>query len=186
MTGIAGLVHDGRVWMAGDSASVGDSHYLQLVAEPKVFARDQMVFGFTSSFWMGRIIQYRLVIPSLPDSPDVEKMDKWMAVDFADAIRSAFREAGYLRERECRQEGGVFLVGVAGLLYNFDDDFHASRALPGFTACGSGVSVILGSLFSTDGRPPEERLLTALSAAENFTTSVRAPFTVVSTLAGSK
>lgn len=181
MTGIAGLVQDGRVWLVGDSASVGDRHYLQLVAEPKVFVRDQMAFGFTSSFWMGRIIQHRLVIPTLPSDLTAANIDRWMATEFADALRGSFRDAGYLKVENTREEGGQFLVGVAGLLYCFDDDFHASRMLPGFTACGSGVSVILGSLFSTDGRPPEDRLLTALRAAENFTTTVRSPFTVVST-----
>lgn len=179
MTGIAGLVSGGQVWLAGDRAGVEQGHYLTILGQPKVFRRGNMVFGYTSSFAMGHALQHRMTIPDLPDDTQVEALDRWVAIEFMDAVRETFRGSGFMKTENGRETGGQFLMGVRGELYAVDDDFHAHRTMAGMAACGSGVSVILGALFVSKGRP-EDRLLGALAAAQEFTTSVRAPFDVIS------
>ena len=53
MTAIAGLVHDGKVYIGGDSAGVAGMD-LHLRSDPKVFTVGEFVIGYTTSFRMGR------------------------------------------------------------------------------------------------------------------------------------
>jgi hypothetical protein len=89
------------------------------------------------------------------------------------------KDGGYLKADNGRESGGVFLVGVRGRLFEIDDDYHAREMLEQYDAVGSGVSVALGSLYSTTGQDPETRIRVALEAAEQFVTSVRAPFHIL-------
>ena len=56
MTCIAGLVHDETVYLAGDSAGTSGWN-LTVRADPKVFANDSYVMGFTTSFRMGQLLR---------------------------------------------------------------------------------------------------------------------------------
>lgn len=179
MTGIVGLVDGDTVWIGGDSAAVERSHYLTLDAQPKVFVNGPCLFGFTSSFAMGRALQYVLDVPALPACLSIESLDRWVSTDFADEVRKAQSKVGYLKTENGRVQGGQFLLGVRGALYVFDDDFHARRPRHGFAAIGSGVSVSQGALFASQFDEPQARIVTALQAAEQFTTTVRGPFTVM-------
>ena len=182
MTGIAAISHEGKVWIGGDSAAVRQDHYLSYVATPKVFRKGPLVIGYTSSFAMGHALQHRLEVPKgVPASPILaEALDVWMAVDFVDAVRNVLRDCGYMKVDCGREKGGTFIVGIRGMIYEFDDDFHARRVAENHYACGSGVSVILGSLWtSVSDKDPRRRILTALEAAERYTTTVRGPFTLV-------
>jgi hypothetical protein len=178
VTCIVGLIHDGKVWLGGDRAAVGDGHYLTHSAHPKVFRRGSAVIGYTSSFRMGQLLQYRLAIPKRhADRP----LDEFMATDFAEAVRECLKEGGYTKFKDCREEVGQFLIGIEGQLYFFDDDHHARRPICGFDACGSGVSVALGSLHTSrqTDMSPRDRLLRALEAASVFVTSVGGPFDII-------
>lgn len=185
MTAIVAIVREGRVFMAGDSAAVEQSHYLDLAATPKVFEVGPLVMGYTSSFRMGHALQHRLIVPEgLPASDDLAALDRWMAVQFMDAVRSLMREVGYLRKDCDREQGGIFLCGVRGQLYQCDDDFHARRQCVPYGACGSGLSACLGALYVAHKRcwerDPLYILNDALEAAQACITTVRAPFHVVS------
>ena len=56
MTCIAGLVHDGAVYLAGDSAGCSGWD-LTVRADPKVFVSGSYVMGFTTSFRMGQLLR---------------------------------------------------------------------------------------------------------------------------------
>ena len=62
MTCIVGLVHEGTVFIGGDSAGVAG---LSLVvrADEKVFRNGDFLMDFTTSFRMGQLLRYN------PDSP---------------------------------------------------------------------------------------------------------------------
>jgi ATP-dependent protease HslVU (ClpYQ) peptidase subunit len=47
MTCIAGVAHEGKVWIGGDSAGVG-GYDLTVRADAKVFTNGEFLFGFTS------------------------------------------------------------------------------------------------------------------------------------------
>jgi hypothetical protein len=178
MTCIVGLVDNGRVWLGGDRAAVEDSHYLMHVAQPKVFRRDEILMGYTSSFRMGQLLQYRLEIPERGERP----LDEWMVTDFAEAVRKCMKDGGYTKIENSREQVGCFLVGTEGRLFLFDDQHNILEPQCGFDATGSGISVARGSLHSTGnlGLGPEQRLTLALEAASRFVTSVEPPFDVIS------
>jgi hypothetical protein len=182
MTCIVGLVHDGKVWMGGDRAAVSERHYLMITDQPKVFhkgEKGEMVIGYTSSFRMGQLLQYKLHLPELKvDQP----IDEYMAVDFSDAVRQLLKDNGYVKVDNNREESGIFLVGFRSLLYYFDDDLAVHRHGL-FNACGCGVSVAQGSLYTSaitvPEAGPESRIRWALEAANRFTTGVRPPFDII-------
>lgn len=181
MTCIVAIAEAGSVWMGGDRAAVENGHYLTHSAAPKVFRRGPLLIGYTSSFRMGQLLQYRLEVPPLPFlvSPSPDALDEWMATVFVDAVRACLKDGGYTKITDAREEVGIFLVGVAGSIFMFDDDYNVRRPACGFEACGSGVSVALGSLFSTGQMDPPRRLRLALEAAAQLVTTVRGPFDIL-------
>jgi hypothetical protein len=178
MTCIVGLESEGRVWIGGDRAAVESSHFLTHCEQPKIFRRGEMVFGYTSSFRMGQLLQYRLTIPEIGEG---QPLDEYMVTSFIDAVRACLKEGGYTRVDCERETIGTFLVGVRGHLYVVDDDYNVRRDNGGFNAVGSGLSVALGSMHSTAKlrMHPRERIAMALEAASTFVTTVRGPFDVI-------
>jgi hypothetical protein len=174
VTCIVGLVQDGVVWMAGDSAASEGDGYLTRTLHPKVFRNGAWTIGYTSSFRMGQLLQYS----DLPE-PDGLDLCRFMVTVFVERVRTIMRTGGYMRCDHGAESGGIFLVGVAGRLFHFDSDFNVLELGWGFDAVGIGISVARGSLYSTQGAPPEMRLRLAMEAAEQFATGVRAPFHVI-------
>lgn len=175
MTAIAGLVQDGRVYLAGDSAGVGGHFSLTVRADSKVFATGPYVMGFTSSFRMGQLLRWSLKVPE----PDGD-LERFMSTTFVDAVRETLREGGWLAKNSDREDGGTFLVGVQGRLFTVHDDFQVAEAADGYAAVGCGYHLALGALYATTGlRKPRRRLRIALEAAERFNAGVRGPFAYV-------
>lgn len=175
MTCIAGVAHEGKVWIGGDSAGVG-GYDLTLRADTKVFANGAFLFGFTSSFRMGQLLRYALTPPKLYD----KDVMTFMCTEFTDAVRNCLKAGGYAaRERE-QEQGGVFLVGVAGRLFRIDNDYHVGEASALYDAVGCGEAYAKGALYASVGHDPEVRVRQALAAAEQHSAGVRAPFSVLS------
>lgn len=166
---------EGGVVVGGDSAAVG-GWYLRTRADAKVFERGPFVMGFTTSFRMGQVLRYQLdVPPQMDDQDDAE----FMSTTFVDAVRSCLDEAGWRKKENDREEGGTFLVGYRGTVYEVQADFQVGSYLSGVGACGCGREAALGALHATEGRPPAERVRTALEAAEALSAGVRRPFNFV-------
>ena len=118
MTCIVGLVHEGTVFIGGDSAGVAG---LSLVvrADEKVFRNGDFLMGFTTSFRMGQLLRYKLDPPRR--HPD-DRVAKYMVVDFIDAVRECLKAGGWASKPESteggrrvsvlrRQEGAPVLLG---------------------------------------------------------------------------
>lgn len=176
VTCIVGIAQNGVVLLGGDSAAVEDRHYLARTKHPKVFRNGEYLIGYTSSFRMGQLLEFA-------ELPALDERDAYhfMATSFVERIRQIMRDGGYMKRDNEREEGGSFLVGIKGRLFQIDCDYHAQESLDGYTAVGCGVSVALGSLFSSAHMPMQDRAMLALRAAEQFTTGVRAPFHLVTT-----
>ena len=174
MTAVAGVVHEGRVYIGADSGGVSGWD-LVIRRDPKVFTSGPFVTGFTSSFRMGQLLQYALVPPQHPEDLDPFA---YMATLFVDAIRTCLKAGGLAKTENSVESGGTFLVGYRARLFEIADDFQVGEAADGYAAIGSGAPVLHGSLFATPDEPPTERLLRALSAAEHHNIGVRGPFTV--------
>ncbi|RXF72078.1 hypothetical protein [Hansschlegelia zhihuaiae] len=177
MTCIVGLRHAGRVIIGGDRAGVDTGNYSLTVREDrKVFVNGPFAMGFTTSFRMGQVLAYGFTPPARRPETDVMR---FMVTEFVDAVRAAFKAAGYALKEKEQEAGGSFLVGYEGRLFHIADDYQVGESSHGFDACGSGAQVALGSLLTSDGGAARNRIERALKAAETFNAGVRAPFDFV-------
>ena len=175
MTCIVGLLDSGKVWMGGDSAGVAGLD-LMVRADQKVFKNEPFIMGFTTSFRMGQLLRYSFVPPAKWE----EIMDAYpfMVNDFINAVRKCLKDGGYAKKEHEVESGGDFLGGFKGRLFGINSDYQVGESCLGFLAIGCGSQIALESLFSTIGKPPEERVLISLKAAQAFSTGVREPFVI--------
>lgn len=189
MTCIAGLEHEGRVYIGGDSAGVS-GWSLTVRADGKVFTDRtrsskhapsvDYVVGFTTSFRMGQLIRYCFEAPPLAGTEDIAE---WLVTSFVPELRRVFGKHGYEKSDNGRVEGGDFLIGLRGELHRISSDFQMGRAAAGFDAVGCGGDIAVGALYTATraGRTadPRESVLGALEAAEALNAGVRSPFVLV-------
>jgi len=178
MTAIAGIVCDGKVWIGGDSAGTNYLFKMETRTDPKVFVNGEFVFGYTSSFRMGQLLEHEFTPPTPHEGDDGVA---YMVKRFIPAVKATLKSGGYQKTSEGQDEGGTFLVGYRGTLYQVYSDYQVARVRQGYQACGCGETLILGSLPATDRYDisPKDRIIMALEAAEQFSAGVRGPFTVL-------
>lgn len=176
MTAIVGLVHQGTVYIGGDSAGVS-GYSMTVRADSKVFAVGPYLMGFTTSFRMGQLIRYSLAAPE----PDGD-LERFMSTAFIDAVRDCLKDGGWAKKENDREEGGTFLVGVRGRLFTVEDDYQVGVSVDPYAAVGCGDELALGALYATarSRMSPQRRVLTALRAAERYSAGVRGPFLCLS------
>lgn len=173
MTCIVGIIENGEVFVGGDSASVS-GWAIRSSRIPKVFRNGPFVIGYTSSFRMGQILHYQV------DLPRADKYDeKYMVTQFIEEIRKKFKDLGYSKILNNEEEGGSFIVGAPGALYEIDSDYQVNYYEDGFATCGCGREFALGAMQSTPNLKPMERIQNALQVASYFSAGVTGPFTVL-------
>ena len=178
MTCIAGYKDfNGDIYMGGDSIGVGSVTYVT-VADPKVFRKKNMVFGFTSSFRMGQILQYDFEVPS----HHVEmKTNEYLVSVFIPRLISKFEETKWAKVDNNQIEGGTFLLGYNKKLFEVHEDFQVLEILDNYNSCGCGEDFAKGAFWMMDGNKkikPQERVITALECAAAHSL-VKAPFHVI-------
>lgn len=178
MTCIVGLVDQGNVYLAGDSAGVG-GWTLTVRADSKVFTNGPYIMGFTTSFRMGQLLRYALT----PPEPVQQDLDRFMVTTFVDSVRDCLKAGGYATKQNEAENGGNFLVGVNGRLFEICSDYQVGEPVDGYAAVGCGEDIAKGALHATEhlGLPPHERLTMALQAAERHSAGVRGPYAHVTT-----
>ena len=174
MTCIVGLVSDGKVYIGGDSAGVA-GWQLTIRKDVKVFRNGDFLIGGTSSFRMLQLLHYAFTPPAYEPGTDLEK---YMAVDFVNALRQCFKDGGYAEKKNEQEEGGIFLVGFQGRLFYIGSDYQVGEPLCGYEAVGCGAEVAIGSLYATPALSPRKRIEGALKAAEAHNAGVRSPFVI--------
>lgn len=182
MTAIAGLVHHGRVHLAGDSALTA-GWALTISAHPKVFRTGPYVIGTSGSPRVAQLMRYTLQAPE--PTGDLHGL---MATAFVDAIRQALKDGGAaMKESERESTGGSFaLVGIHGRLFEIQSDYQVSESAHGYAAIGCGFEPCLGALYATPDMPPRRRLQVAMEAAELLNAAVRGPFVFAATTKAAK
>ncbi|WP_405946224.1 hypothetical protein OG588_05180 [Streptomyces prunicolor] len=177
MTVIVGLVHRGRVHIAGDSAGSSGSQ-LTIRRDPKVFTNGPYVLGFTTSFRMGQLLHHAFEAPHPKGD-----LARFMTTGFINAVRTCLKDGGWARKDSEQEQAGVFLVGVHGRLFEIHGDYQVGEPVEGYAAVGSGDDLALGALHATAhlGLKPRERLTAALRAADHHSTYVSAPYMYVKT-----
>lgn len=168
MTCVVGLVEKDYVYIGADS--MGSDRYSKTHrADKKVFKNGPFLFGFTSSYRMGQLLRYAFDPPEPPPKVDLYE---FMVTDFIDEMRSMMRLKGWLSRENGVETAGTFLVATAGRLFCIEDDMQVAESMLTYEAVGSGEEFAMGSMFSTVGQPPRDRIKTAIKAASTFSTTV--------------
>jgi len=175
VTAIAGLVHEGRVLLGGDSAA-GGGWTISTRRDAKVFRTGRYVIGFTTSYRMGQVLRWSFEPPEPPTRPG--QLERFMCTTWIDAVRESLKAGGWAMTDSGRESGGQFLVGVMGRLFQADSDYHLGEQAVPYAAVGSGEQLALGAFAATEGLglAPERRVRLALHAAERHIATVRGPF----------
>jgi hypothetical protein len=176
------MVEGEKVYIGGDSVGVA-GYEADVRADAKVFRNGPMIFGFTSSFRMGQLLRYSLVVPQRHPETDVYA---WLVTTFIDAVRACLDRGGYSRRVNGEEEAGTFLIGYAGRLFAVQDDYQVAEVARSYQAVGCGATYALGALHATDARSaayvlgqrldPILRLTIALGAASEHSAGVRGPY----------
>ncbi|MBI5421253.1 MAG: hypothetical protein HZA35_02970 [Parcubacteria group bacterium] len=183
MTCIAIATDGENIVMGGDSAGVGGSD-LTIRKDRKVFQRTGLdktkwVFGFTTSFRMGELIQYELTLPKV-DARARKDLYGFMVKKFIFSLRKCFKKGGWAEREKGRESGGTFIIGLLGRIFVIYNDYQVEEPMDPFGAVGCGSDAAKGSLYTSQkDRNLKRRVHIALEAAQRFSTGVRKPFVFV-------
>lgn len=177
MTCIVGYVEKGKVYIGGDNLASNRLGYKQTRIDEKIFKTKNMLFGFTTSYRMGQLLQYSFTPPVHKKG---ESDMKYLVNTFIPKLLEAYRKFAFIAEDANR--GGQFLLGYKGHLYHIQDDFQVAESSLFYDSCGSGEHYAMGALhaLSEYEMTPEERVLKALSSATQHCTTVAPPYKVMS------
>lgn len=178
MTCIVAVKGNGKVYMGGDSCGAAGGSWDKInVASPKVFVNRKIAIGYTCSFRMGQLLQYKFTPPDKGQTSLIE----YMVTDFVDELRRCFSANGFAKIDNGVEEGGTFLVGMFDSIFRISEDYQVTEVLEDFDSVGCGDMIAKGSLYTTAefDISPEERIQLALKAAENFSAAVNKPFHTV-------
>lgn len=174
MTCIVGITKNGVLCIGGDSAGV--SHYsISQRLDKKVFRNGEFIIGFTTSYRMGQLLQYKFTPPPYDDRVDVMK---YMVCDFIDGIRVCLKEGGFTTIDSGVETGGQFIVGFRSRLFKIDSDFQVGEVKSGMLTAGCGEQYALGAMHATKETNPDKIVTEALAVAEKLSAGVKAPFII--------
>lgn len=173
MTCVVGLVSDDGLYMGADSAW-GSTDWHEYIKEGKLFRRGDYLIGCAGSARQAQLLRYSLQIPQFSNGA----FHKFMVVTFAKALRDCLDEGGILHKKDgVDSTAGPVLIGHNKHLYYIGYDLQITEARDPYMVIGCGRDWALGSLCSTDGQPPQDRVLLALKAAAKYSGGVAPPFT---------
>lgn len=177
MTCIVALKDKDKVYIGADSrVTTGWSYHT--LADPKVFKNGKFIIGVCGHLRTLQILRYVFTPPQQYED-DIDDM-KYMVSKFADAMKKCLKEAGVSHIQDnVEHVHGAFLIGYKNEIYEVGPDYSVLRLTDPYLAEGSGMDYALGSLVATEGKPPKERVISALKAAAKYDLFVGPPFTVI-------
>jgi 20S proteasome alpha/beta subunit len=178
MTAIVGIVDDTHIWIGADSAGSSiDADRTNSMQSEKVFQVGEFIFGVAGSFRVRDLLKY-----SLGDYLTVQHQDQsdedFIYKTFLESVATCFKHGGIIFDHNDNKFESHFLFGYRGKLYLLQHDFSINTFHDSYAATGSGESVCLGSLYSTQDLPTEARIELALEAASRYTLTVSGPYVI--------
>ena len=178
MTCIVGFVENEDIYIGADSIAVDDVSY-RVMRTPKVFIRDDMIFGYASSFRMGQILKNSFDIPKKPYNMDDEK---YLQSLFIDSLIKCYEEKNYSTIDNNASTGGNFLLGYHKKLYQIQDDFAILDSNTYYDSIGVGAGYAIGALCAIEklraDMNVENKIKIALEIASQFSLSCK-PFHIL-------
>jgi ATP-dependent protease HslVU (ClpYQ) peptidase subunit len=175
MTCIVGVEHSNKVYIAGDLQGTGYNEKIHHLAS-KVFKIGNLVFGYTSSYRFGQLIEANLTDPYVPEG---DQIYLWLIRKVIPEIRDILVKAD--------EKGGNALIGVKNELYELQSDYSILRSTRKYNAVGSGEDYAVGSIHQAlkeaplNEWEPRSLLKCAIETAHEFSPSVGKKFTIQTT-----
>ncbi|MDY0314749.1 MAG: hypothetical protein RBR32_06700 [Bacteroidales bacterium] len=198
MTCVIGMIDNGNIYMGADSAGTNGRFQQRIRVDEKVFIKDEMIFGFTSSFRMGQLLRYQL---NIPEHSQKKNLMTYMNTDFIEAVRKCLKDYGYASIDKNQDYGGTFLVGYKSNLFRIESDFQVGISKYPYEACGCGEDFALGCIYGITRNQykmengilikkdinltPKQIIKIGLRASYKFSAGVKPPFKIL-TLKGEK
>lgn len=171
-------------WIGGDS--LGSDGYVKSAELPaKVFRNDtfkNVLIGGTTTFRHLDLLKYS---KDLFDEVDLYKKTdldhKFMVTQFIPKVIRLFKE-GVIGKIET-ERGGNFIVATPCRVFEIQPDYSVLEPEFGICAVGCGREVAMGSLITTKKMdiPPQDKIVMALEAAEQYCCGVQRPFRILCT-----
>ena len=166
MTVIVGLVDNDIIHLCSDRG-LSDDDIIVSMSTPKIRQNGAYLIGYADCPGTGQLLHH-MTLPT----PPKKNVEKFMRMTFVPAVRKALVDSGVDLKENAHAS---FLIGVSGELYLMDTNDW--QVLPvSYMAIGSGASVAMGSLYTTEiWKSAERRVKTAVSAAIELSPSCRGP-----------
>jgi hypothetical protein len=178
MTIIIGIRDKKKVYLGADSCiGGGQSHYVR--ATGKLFRLGGLIIGLSGYSRIGQLMRY-LPTDTFPATlpKSIEAGEAFLVQAFLPVFHKALRDAGAMlrgKEGEDSIQSNA-IIAWGNQLFEMGPDFYFARLADDYQAVGAGCDIACGSLFSTKGQPPKQRLRTALEAACHLSTKCVPPF----------
>ncbi|MBE0470427.1 MAG: hypothetical protein IBX55_13095 [Methyloprofundus sp.] len=142
---------DNNAVIAGDFCG-SDGFKKGNVTSPKIFKHSGMIFGYTSSFRFGQIIEHILDDNTLYPPSDATKTYEWLVRNFIPKLQKSLKDEEY-------QGGGDAICIINAQVWQIQSDFSVIRPETGVCAVGSGEyhalsSILTNILLNNDGELP--------------------------------
>jgi ATP-dependent protease HslVU (ClpYQ) peptidase subunit len=180
MTCIVGVETTDSVYIGGDIQGTGWNSKV-IHTQPKVFKKGGVVFGYTTSYRFGQLIEHSVPDPVVPEDDD--QVYRWLVMTLIPSIKDTLKDAGW-------DEGGQCLIGIKNQLWELQGDWSVLRSTNGYKSVGSGTEYATGSLFTSFNGGLYKRtrkddvvaaIELAIKSAGTFSPSVGEEATVIST-----
>lgn len=186
MTCIIGFTdrQNGVSWIGGDS--LGSDGYVKAAEMPAKVFRNEMfknvLIGGTTTFRHLDLLKYSEDLFDEVDRYKNTEIDhKFMVKKFVPKVITLFKD-GVIGEDE-KNRGGNFIVATPLRVFEVQPDYSVLEPELGICAVGCGREVAMGSLIATIGMdiPPQDKIVMALKAAEQYCCGVQRPFRILCT-----
>jgi len=171
VTCIVGIVKDDTVYIGGDR-SVSDGTSVMSLSTPKIYIRDEWIYGYAGSLGIGQIMQI-IDIPILKKDDDPFMV---LRMDMVDAFKSMMDNQGISIDDDNDTD---ILIGCRGRLFEFSPaDWSVAEMKE--TSIGSGGNFALGSLYTSIDKDPIDRIGLAIGAAITYSPTCQGPIDILS------
>lgn len=136
MTAIVAFKRNGKVFLAGDR--LGSNGYTKLMVQvPKIFkVGEDLHFGYTSSFYMGQLLQHSFTVP--PKWPDMAD-DKYLYTQVVPKLREMFETNDFGKKKDDKRSEphlGVFIMVYKDRIFEFQGNSSILEVEYAGVGCG--------------------------------------------------
>lgn len=173
MTVLAGLTHQGKVYIGADRG-MSDDGFISSSLTPKIRKVGPIIIAYSASRGTGQLMHFA----NYPE-PRLDNLEAYLRIDFCDAIQ---KSADLFKiDINTKDNGADILVGVDGRLFEITTEDWSVTEYE-YVAQGSGYAFAMGSLHTTANLdiPPLRRIKMALQASITHSPECAGPIDVMS------